>query len=107
MKYVKTFEQHSNVEMTNEEIWGLSKAEKAEKEANKERLSKQFDELKAKLTNKKSTVEQALAFADKYKDDFKGNFTVDGGILHYTEVKSKNPFQDKTGGSSGMGTANG
>jgi hypothetical protein len=106
MKYVKTFEQHTNIEVTNEEFFGLSKAEKAEKEANKERLSKQFDELKDKLSNKKSTVEQALAFADRYKDDFKGNFTAEGGILKYTEVKSKNPLQGKTGGSSGMGTAN-
>ena len=105
MKYVKTFEQHSNIEVTNEEIWGLSKTEKAEKEANKERLSKQFDELKDKLSNKKSTFEQALAFADKYKDDFKGKFIVEGGILKYIEAPSKNPLQDKTGGSSGMGTA--
>jgi hypothetical protein len=107
MKYVKTFEQHSNVEMTNEEIWGLSKAEKAEKEANKERLSKQFDELKAKLSKKSSTVEQALEFADRYKDDFKGEFFVGSGILKYKPIKDKNPFQGKTGGSSGMGTANG
>ena len=106
MKYVKTFEQHSNIEMTNEEIWGLSKAEKAEKEANKERLSKQFDELKPKL-KKKSSTEQALEFADRYKDDFKGEFWVDSGILQYNPAKDKNPFQDKTGGSSGMGTANG
>ena len=105
MKHIKTFEQHSNIKSTNEEVFGFSKKEKEEKEADRLRLVSQFEELKDKLKDKTATVEKALAFAEKYKDDYKGNFVLNSGSLGYNEVKSKNPLQGKTGGSSGMGTA--
>ena len=76
--------------------------EAAEKEAaskaDKDRLTKQFNDLKFKLTNQKSTIEDALALAARYKDDFKGDFVVRGKQLNYEPAKDKNPFQGKTGG---------
>jgi DNA-binding transcriptional MerR regulator len=72
--------------------------EAAELKADKDRLTTQFDGLKDKLTNKKSTAEDALALAMRYKDNFKGNFISNKGILNYTPAKDKNPFQDRTGG---------
>ena len=73
----------------------------------------QFNELKDKLTNKDYTLEQALDSAEKFGDDFKGNFELAKGgrraetFLVYSPAKSKNWFQGKTGGSSGFGTAHG
>lgn len=76
--------------------------EAAEKEAaskaDKDRLTKQFNDLKFKLTDQKSTIEDALALAARYKDDFKGDFVVRGRVLNYEPSKEKNPFQNKTGG---------
>lgn len=71
--------------------------EAAELKADKDRLTAQFDELKTKLTNKKGTAEDALALAARYKDNFKGNFVNNKGVLNYTPAKDKNPFQDRVG----------
>lgn len=93
------------------EVFGLFKSEErkkkeeAELKANKDRLTDQFNELKDKLNNKKITIDQALALAARFKDDFKGNFILVKGVLNYKGAKSENPLQDKTGGSSGFGTA--
>ena len=101
MKYVKTFEQYSEVEAKNEEIFGWSAKEKAQKEADKQRLAAQFAELKGKLKDPNATVEQALEFAEKRGDDFKGNFSVVRGILQYDAADTGLV----TGGSRGFGTA--
>lgn len=98
MKHVKTFEQYSDAK---NELFGWSAKEKAEKEADKQRLADQFNELKGKLKDPNATVEQALEFAEKRKDDFKGNFVVVRGILQYEAA----PTGLATGGSSGFGTA--
>jgi DNA-binding transcriptional MerR regulator len=71
--------------------------EASELKADKDRLTAQFDGLKDKLTNKKSTAEDALALAMRYKDNFKGEFINNKGILNYTPAKDKNPFQDRMG----------
>lgn len=100
MKHIKTFE---NYEMTNEELFGIGENKEA-----KARVEKQFDDLNAKLVgtkgdqtkNKESWLKRA-----KDQDGFNGDFTIDRGVLQY-KSKSKNPLQGKTGGSSGMGTAN-
>jgi hypothetical protein len=83
-----------------DEIFGLGKKENAEGKA---RLEKQYDELAAKAT-KKAPKEAALAYAKK-EDNYEGTFMVDRGVMQY-KSKAKG-LQGKTGGSSGMGTANG
>jgi hypothetical protein len=83
------------------EVFDVFKSkERKEKEAaaikaDKDRLIDQFNGLKSELNDKKVTVEKALAFAERYKDNFKGNFALDKGELNYNEAKSKNPFQGK------------
>jgi hypothetical protein len=71
--------------------------------------AKEFDEVNAKLVGTKgdqtANKEKWLDRA-KDQDKYNGSFTIDRGVLQYV-AKSKNPLQDKTGGSSGMGTANG
>ena len=99
MKNLKTFEQYSKD--INEEALFVNKAGKA-------RLEKEFDELNAKLVGTKgdqtSNRDKWLKRAES-EDNYNGEFSIDRGILQY-KSKSKNPLQGKTGGSSGMGTAN-
>lgn len=102
MKHIKTFENYSTEPEVNEGMFGGD-----DKEA-REKMSKQFDTVNAKLVgtkgdqtkNKDKWLERA-----KSEDKYNGQFVVDRGVLQY-HSKSKNPLQGKTGGSSGFGTAN-
>ncbi len=105
MKHIKTFEQYSIIDSpeVNEGIF-----DSKDIELRKEALSKQFDDLNAKLVgtkydqtkNKEKWLERA-----KSEDSYNGSYVIDRGVLQY-HSKSKNPLQGKTGGSSGYGTAN-
>ena len=102
MKNLKTFEQYSN--SMNEELFGMGKKD----DAARAEAAKQFDVVNAKLVGTKgdqtANKEKWLDRA-KDQDTYNGEFSIDRGILQY-KSKSKNPLQGKTGGSSGMGTAN-
>lgn len=119
MKHIKTFEQHIvTTGPAVNELFGLSAKEKEAKAANRERLGKQLDDIYAKMEGKKwSTAsggkapdkEILLNKADK-EDGCEGNFIFalakdKSGLIQYNS-KQKG-LQGKTGGSSGMGTANG
>ncbi len=119
MKHIKTFEQHIvTAGPAVNELFGLSAKEKEAKAANRERLSKQLDDIYTKMEGKKWSTASAgkapdketlLTKADK-EDGCEGNFQFalgrdKGGVIQYN-AKQKG-LQGKTGGSSGMGTANG
>jgi hypothetical protein len=72
--------------------------EAAELKTDKDRLTAQFEKLKSGLSNQKATIEDALALAARFKDNFKGDFVVRGKQLNYEPAKDKNPLQGRTGG---------
>ena len=99
--YVETMEEVASYLMDE----GFFSKENTE---GKEKLSKQFDELNAKLVNTKGDqTKNKDKWMDRAKqeDGYNGSFSIDRGVLQY-KSKSANPLQGATGGSSGYGTAN-
>jgi len=109
MKHLKTFEQYTFIEPKINE--GLFSKENIE---GRERLSKQFDEITSDWTASKkpwgklgdpTKIKEKWMQKAKDEDNYKGEFSIDRGVMQY-HSKSSNPIQGKTGGSSGYGTAN-
>lgn len=108
MKYIKTFDNFQTTEIIEE---GWFQKENTE---GRERLSKQFDKITSEWNDAKkpwgklgdpTKIKEKWMQRAKNEDNYKGEFSIDRGIMNYT-YKSDNPLQGKTGGSSGFGTAN-
>lgn len=107
MKHLKTFEQFSQ-EFDVDQIENEALFTKDDKNA-REAKSVEFDEVNTKIVGTKGDqVKNKEKWLDRARDQdmYKGDFVIDRGVLQY-KSKSSNPFQGKTGGSSGFGTANG